>query len=156
MTAFTPEGEETALPGNLTGCVKADGTILMFAAKWTAGVMQGYKFTGTGFEPYGTTIPVSIKTTGSIDDEVLFGVNPVTDEVFAIMTKSGEVTYSALDENLRWNEFVTLGEDAPASRSGAMLAFDAKGNTIVAYPNKDETSGYEFYSVGFEDDILPE
>lgn len=156
VSAFVPEGEETALPGNLTGCVKADGTILMFAAKWTAQAMQGYKFTGSGFEPYGTSIPVTIESNGSVDEDVLYGVNPVTDEVVAVMTKSSAVTYSTLDENLRWNEFVTLGEDAPQSRSTAMLAFDAKGNTIVVYPNKDETSGFEFYSIGLEDDILPE
>lgn len=158
VSAFVPEGEEVALPGNLSACVKADGSVLVFTAKWQGLVMQGYKFSGTGFEPYGTAIPVAIGASGAVSDEVLYGVNPVTDEVIAVKTDSNskQITYSILNEDLKWNEFVTLGEEVPASRSGAMLGFDAKGNAIVVYPNKDETTGFEFYAVGIEEDILPE
>lgn len=175
VSAFIPEGETTSLPGNLTPCVKADGTILMFAAHWTAAVMQGYKLNGTTFEKYGNTIPVAIKSNGAVDEEILFGVNPKTDEVIAVKTdgSSKQISYTLLDENFQWSEFAFLGEvvktpseenpeetitsySAPASRSGAMLGFDAKGNAIVVYPDKDETTGFHIYSIGLEEDILPE
>jgi hypothetical protein len=35
------------------------------------------------------------------------------------------------------------------------FGFDKDGNALVIYPNKNE-KGYEIYSIGLEDDVLPE
>lgn len=175
ISAFVPAEETTSLPGNLSCAVSKDGKLLVFTARWTKQAMQVYQFNGTAFEEYGNTFPVSIGTSGGTNDAA-FAVNPVTGELFAVvLNDDDQVLYTIMDENRQWGELNYLGsvnkipaptdEDpdaftyeygAPSAYGGPALAFDAKGNAIVIYPDADRKSGYHVYSIGLEEDILPE
>lgn len=175
VSAFVPAEETTSLPGNLSCAASKDGKLLVFTARWTKKAMQVYQFNGTALEEYGNTFPVEISTNGSPNDAA-FAVNPVTGELYAVvLSESGQIMYTIMDENLQWGELNYLGSvnkvpaptegdpdaftyeyGAPGAYGGPALAFDEKGNAIVIYPDADRKSGYHVYSIGLEDDILPE
>lgn len=175
VSAFVPAEEETSLPGNLSCIAGPDGKMLVFTARWNKGAMQVYQFDGSALVEYGGSFPIGIGSSGGTDDAV-FAANPVTGALFAVTKNSeNQIVFTVMDENLQWSDFSYLGsvetlpdtssEDpnatikvfgAPGAYGGAGLAFDEKGNAIVVYPDADMKSGYHVYSVGLEDDILPE
>lgn len=152
---FKPEGEDYALPGNLSIAYKGD-KMLVFAALSNAKAMQIYEFNGNGFTPYGASFPIGIGSSGSADP-ARFGVNPVTGEIIAVKANSDKlIQFSSLNENKQWEDFTSLA-DAPATYTGIAFGFDKEGNALVVYPDAGRgTNGYHLYSIGLEDDVLPE
>ncbi|MCR5520269.1 MAG: hypothetical protein K6F21_08050 [Bacteroidales bacterium] len=151
---YIPTDEETALPGNLSLASK-DGKMYVFTALWKAGSMQVYEFDGTALTPYGAPFKIGMSSSGT-PDGARFGINPVTGEFFAVMVDAEKkVKYSTMNADKQWEDFVGF-PDAPGSYGAMGLAFDKAGNAIVIYPEEGRKDGFHVYSIGLEDDVLPE
>ena len=172
---YKAEGEDFMNPGNFSLAIK-DGKILMLGTLTKTKQDQLFLFDGQGFTPYGGTFDVSegwLSSSTNSPSEAHMGVNPVTGQVVVIRTDENNYPkYSILNDNLQWEEFVYLGttttkeaegnpvieHDVPAAYGGTTaLAFDNAGNILVIYPDDARgQSGFPLYSIGLEDDILPE
>ena len=103
---------------------------------------------------YGASFSIGVSSSGGVD-AARFGVNPQTGEIFAVKTDADKkLYYSIMNADKNWEEFTAIA-DAPATSVGLGFGFDKSGNALVVYPNAND-KGYELYSIGLEDDILPE
>lgn len=152
---YMEAGEKNMLPGNMATAIK-DGKILLLAANQVAAQEQIYTFDGSNLAKYGDPFAISITSGGSVNP-VVFGVNPVSGQVLAVkLDDEKKPWYSVMDANGKWEEFVAVSE-APASYGGLAMGFDKDGNALVVYPDDArKTSGFPLYSIGLEEDILPE
>lgn len=153
---YMEEGEKNMLPGNMATAVK-DGKILLLATNQVAAQEQIYEFDGTSeLKKYGDAFDITVSSSGSPNPAV-FAVSPVDGQVMVVMLDDeAKPLYSVMDANRKWEAFVTLPE-APASYGGLAMGFDKNGNALVIWPDKDRgESGFPLYSIGLEDDILPE
>ncbi len=154
VSDFIPANETTALPGNLSLAEK-DGKMLVFTALWAGAAMQIYEFDGTTLKPYGASFPIGMSSSGGAGS-ACFGVNPVSGQIFAVKADAEKnISYSVMNADKQWEDFTPLAADAAATYAGMGFGFDKDVNALVIYPNKNE-KGYEIYSIGLEDDVLPE
>ena len=152
---YMEAGEKNMLPGNMATAVK-DGKILLFATNQVAAQEQIYEFDGTNLAKYGDAFAIPVTSNGS-PNAAVFGVNPVNGQVMVVMLDDeGQPLYSTMDENRKWESFLPIA-DAPGSYGGLAMGFDKNGNALVVYPDKARgQTGFPLYSIGLEDDILPE
>ncbi len=153
ISDYIPAEEPYALPGNLSLAEK-DGKLLIFTALNNVKAMQIYEFDGSALTAYGASFSIGVSSSGGVD-AARFGVNPQTGEIFAVKTDADKkLYYSIMNADKNWEEFTAIA-DAPATSVGLGFGFDKSGNALVVYPNAND-KGYELYSIGLEDDILPE
>ena len=165
---YLPDGETCGLPRNVGIACAPDGTPYIFEALWTASKMQVYKVSKDQktVSEYGPGIPISITSNGSTSNCAVFGINPESGQ-FICAVEEGEsekvLKFKYLDESLQWNDFdysFTIGNDSAYIKEIA-LDCAADGITWVAVRignNKggDGIEGIHLFSIGLEDDILPE
>ena len=152
---YMEEGEKNMLPGNMATAIK-DGKILLLATNQVAAQEQIYEFDGTNLAKYGDAFAINVSSSGSPNPAV-FGVNPVNGQVMLVMLDDdGKPQYSMMDDNRKWESFLAI-PDAPGSYGGLAMGFDKNGNALVVYPDAGRGEmGFPLYSIGLEDDILPE
>lgn len=152
---YMEAGEKNMLPGNMTAVVK-DGKILLFAANQIASQEQIYEFDGSKLAKYGDPLAIGISDKGAVDP-ALFGMNPVDGQLL-VVKQDGDAKpcFTVMDENRKWADWVPFNE-AQASYGGMAMGFDKAGNALVTWPDVARgTSGFPLWSIGLEDDILPE
>jgi len=182
ISDYIAEGENTMIPGNLKMFETKDGKILVFAAHWSKNEMQLYQFSGTDLKPYGDPYPITISDGGStIDANVC--VNPVTGQIMLVRvadsSNEAQIMYSFLDENLKWEDTMYLGNattttpeptdedpepqpvttyDIPGAYGATFgFGFSKEGAPLIIYPDQNrKANGFHLYTVGLEDDVLPE
>lgn len=180
---YKADGEDYMNPGNFAIAEK-DGKILLLGTLTKTKQDQLFVFDGTSFKPYGNPFDVSEgwSSIANTPSEAHMGVNPVNGQIVVVKCDPDDYPmYSIMNENLQWEEFVFLGtatkkvieadpavegsepeivyeHDIPAAYGGTCsLAFDKAGNILVFYPNSErKESGFPLYSIGLEDDVLPE
>lgn len=152
---YMEAGEKNMLPGNMATAVK-DGKILLLATNQVAAEEQIYEFDGTKLSKYGDAFKVNVSSSGS-PEVVVFGVNPKNGQVLVVKLDSdSKPWFFVMDENRKWSEPVAV-TDAPASYGGIVMGFDSNGNALIVWPDKDRAqNGFPLYSIGLEDDVLPE
>lgn len=153
---YIEDGEKNMLPGNMATATK-DGKILLLATNQVAAQVQIYEFDGTAtLGKYGDAIPVNVSSSGS-PDVVVFGVNPTNGQIIIVkLDEESKPWFSVMDENRKWSDFVAV-EGAPGSYGGIFMGFDLNGSALIVWPDKDRAqNGFPLYSIGLEDDILPE
>jgi hypothetical protein len=180
---YKADGEDYMNPGNFSIAEK-DGKILLLGTLSKTKQDQLFAFDGTSFKPYGDPFDVSVgwSSLTNAPSEAHMGVNPVNGQIVVVKCDADDYPmYSIMNENLQWEEFVFLGtatkkvieadpavegsepeivyeHDIPAAYGRTCsLAFDKAGNILVIYPNSErKESGFPLYSIGLEDDVLPE
>lgn len=180
---YKADGEDYMNPGNFAISEK-DGKILLLGTLTKTKQDQLFVFDGSSFKPYGDPFDVSVgwSSVTNAPSEAHMGVNPVNEQIVVVKCDGDDYPmYSIMNENLQWEEFVFLGtatkkvieadpavegsepeivyeHDIPAAYGGSCaLAFDKAGNILVIYPNTArKDSGFPLYSIGLEDDVLPE
>ena len=171
---FKAPGEEYMNPGNFQTAIK-DGKILLMTTLQTVSMDQIYQFDGSALTPYGDTFPVAIGGTANAPEDVRFGVTSAGKIAVVKHDNDDFLMYSFMNEDLKWEDFVYLGtvtqatseenpgetvtvHDVPACYGGSFsIAFDKNGNLLVIYPDTARKgAGFPLYSIGLEDDILPE
>jgi len=174
VSDFIAAGETTMLPGNATLMSTSDGKLLAFTAHWTAGQMQIYELDGNTLKAYGSPFTVSISTSGT-PDAAAVAINPATGEIFAVKVDADDyIMYSVMNADKQWEDFAYIGtttqkaseedptvtvteHDAAATYAGMFFGFDKSGKAVVIYPDDARgTNGFHVYSIGLEDDVLPE
>ena len=180
---YKADGEDYMNPGNFSIAEK-DGKILLLGTLSKTKQDQLFTFDGTSFKPYGDPFDVSVgwSSISNAPSEAHMGVNPVNGQIVVVKCdKDDYPMYTIMNENLQWEDFAFLGtaiktvippdpgvedsveeivyeHDIPAAYGGSCaLAFDKAGNILVIYPNAErKESGFPLYSIGLEEDILPE
>lgn len=152
---YKETGENNMLPGNMATAIKND-KILLLATNQVAAQEQIYEFDGSKLAKYGDAFAIPVSAGGS-PNPVVFGVNPVNGQVMVVkLDDEKKPWFSVMDANGKWEDFVAV-EDGLASYGGLAMGFDKNGNALVVYPDDARgQSGYPLYSIGLEDDILPE
>lgn len=154
---YLPDGAPYGIPGSLKLASDRKGGLYVLAADASsASKLQVYSVDPTEktFMPFGAGIPVTISSQGAITEDVGFGVCPTRFLVVAVWDNKENIpVFAYLDESLQWSEFAV---DIPAAAKNAyQVAFDEDGNGYIAYWSNTNNS-IELYSVGEEEDILPE
>ena len=180
---YKADGEDYMNPGNFSIAEK-DGKILLLGTLSKTKQDQLFAFDGTSFKPYGDPFDVSVgwSSITNAPSEAHMGVNPVNGQIVVVKCDQDDYPmYAIMNENLQWEDFAFLGtaiktvippdpevegsveeivyeHDIPAAYGGSCaLAFDKAGNILVIYPNAErKESGFPLYSIGLEEDILPE
>ena len=152
---YMEQGEKNMLPGNMATAIKND-KILLLATNQVAAQEQIYEFDGSKLAKYGDAFAIPVTSSGS-PNPVVFGVNPVNGQVMVVkLDDEKKPWFSVMDANGKWEDFVAV-EEGLASYGGLAMGFDKNGNALVVYPDDARgQSGYPLYSIGLEDDILPE
>jgi len=166
---YLPEGESYGLPGNLGIDCDPDGNIFIFEALAKATKMQLYKVdkeNNTVVE-HGPGLPVGISSTGGTENAAAFAINPANGQIICAIEETTETSktlvFKYLDDNLAWND---LSYTFPVGNEKAFIkefAMDYANNGIayvaVRIGNNKGGNGVEgihLFSIGLEDDILPE
>jgi len=152
---YMEQGEKNMLPGNMATAIK-NGKILLLATNQVAAQEQIYEFDGSKLTKYGAAFAIPISSGGS-PNPVVFGVNPVDGQVLVVkLDDEKKPWFSVMNADGGWEDFVAV-EEGLASYGGLAMGFDQKGNALVVYPDDAKgESGFPLYSIGLEDDILPE
>ena len=152
---FIPEGAEYGLPGNFQ--LKQgpnDGLYVMGAVYVGDGSMQIYTVdkNANTLKAYGAGLPVTIGSSGSIDQGFGFAIDPANDlTVCAYTSAEGTTVFSYLDDNLQWSNFAA---EAPgAGKKPFFVEFNKLGTCYIAYLADGKI---QLFSVALEEDIIPE
>ena len=153
---FIPAGAPHGLPASLALKGDGQGGLYLMGADRATNTMQIFTVDASAgtLKPFGTGIPVTIGSSGSVTEDAGFAVSP-TDQLVVIAYDGAEnipvFEYLDVDGGYQWSKFAA--ESPVAAKSAYFLEFDSKGNGYIAYQSAD---GIELYSVGLEADILPE
>lgn len=153
---YLPAGAEHGLPANVMLLIGGDGQLYMFGADRPAGTMQLFTVDASAktLLPYGAGIPVTISSSGGINQDASVGINPVDGQIIAAYDNAeGNPEFLLLDVEggYQWSKLAV--DAAPAAKSAYGIVFDSKGNGFVAYVSDGVV---EVFRVGLEPDELPE
>ena len=152
---YIPSGETYGLPGNFCIACDSKGTPYIFEALAKGTKMQIYKVDASGktVSEYGPGLAITVSSLGSVTEDAAFGINPVSDMFVAVIDDPDAKVpvFKYLDENLQWQDFTV--DFAKEPKSSYIIRYDSKGTGYVAFTTAD---GLEFFSIDYEDDIIPE
>ena len=155
---YIPEGESYALPGNADICADDEGQLYVLEGSHAAGKMQIYKVNPSDktVAAYGSPIAVSIGSSGSISEDVVFAVNGSDRTIVLIKGADGLANYSISDENGQFAEYSPLSDSA--YKGDIRIEYAGDNNfyaSMMAYDAESKHYWIELYKIGLETDIIP-
>lgn len=160
---FKPAGEDYGIPTCLDILADADGKVYVMAGLSKAAKYQLYSLNESNktLELYGSPIVATAGSSGSIAEALAVAINPVDNVFYAMFEgENDSQILMYLNPQLQWETVKTYSAtDIPANYGGEwQFKFNADGVGYVAYisRNADKQNKLNLYSVGLEEDILPE
>ena len=105
---------------------------------------------------YGSPIAVSIGSSGSISEDVVFAVNGSDRTIVLIKGADGLANYSISDENGQFAEYSPLSDSA--YKGDIRIEYAGDNNfyaSMMAYDAESKHYWIELYKIGLETDIIP-
>lgn len=156
---FLPDGEEYAIPTNMKAVADPDGNIYILSSHSKNPAHQVYKYNPAKatFEAYAGKIKATAASLGSVTEKFGIGINPVTGQMVGCRDneETQELQFSFV-ENGVWQDWTTV-QAGLTTYTRYDIKFDSKGNGYcLTCDATDKTYNLILYTIGPEEDILPE